>query len=1781
LSVQTASQKYAHALRFCLVVVVVLFASVFQRGLFAAPVNDAYQYEDSFADNTGIDLTSTGFVNLGGSQTAKSKTNELISGCFELPGPVGSVFTGWSFAEVQIDDLTQVETHTLHVESCDGATGYVALSPPVGRTSFDLSGLPVSASQIRFRWQIKYQGNGGSRTAAISLWKALGTSTGVTGLQITPSAMTVESNSDVAFALGLSSNSVTTKNPLLSVDLNVLNGTPGTGTSGIGLATDATVCYDLNSDGIAGAPDTECQRYRPIEFLSASDGTSGEPVNLSALTQPTQVPATSGPTDGKITWQLNDLPDGYAGSISVNLHVPQGYIDGKKLALAATLEFGETSTDGTLNNYQSVTAQSSDVNVVSAHAGSIRAWSPYGNVAPGAENVYDNYYLRNFVAQNTNPSDHENITVVIDANGASTCVPTFRSATVTSRYNWPATVDLPAMGAALDTNPVTVKFFRASYVNDSSNARSIVRYDVPATCANGTRVRTEAQVSSPAPVINDTRTRTHNVVFEACRSGYNHMHRIQTGLLVENNYTPAPAWPEYYINNGSLRPGEYFSTWSPYGDSTYRTHTIVLDKSYAVIDVPDTATFHGYRTRRREDTDSAIFFFKDPDGSAPNPVDVAFNNNFDPATESPAAGWYPVERDWTGPFASYTGSAVDNTNPSAVVGPGGRILVVKTNDNTSSGASDYGLFRTQAVWRVCDGDFGCGIPASNSTVQVTGNMFTYQQTQSPFVRQCASMSGYRAYTEAVSYPKVYASAEQQNVQAGAIASIIVTPHNSNYASQYVDGRWSIDLSDIADNIDLDNVTGEVLTDGLNLPGAGQNVAGQSCSASDIAFVAPTSANPIAYWDVPAQCQIPNGWGYRIDNNTSQDNYVPAYQLKLNAPVEVTTLAGTVLEFPAQIRTSDLSATGADNAVATSRWPASNYQATASVTVLENPTVNATKTAPAGWPVNSTFSYVLSIENQGNTPLFGYFLSDQLPRNGVNGSEFDPQYGAVFIDAAASDVLVEGSTDSSCNSDPLQAAWSKLPLQPSSRTGYRSQSTVLHASTLCVRLRRAATGPPLAVSESLKVAIDIGIPDDVFLSGKSLFNKALVGVSDVFGGSSNISITETALVSTIVDGAVVLGASKSAGGSLERVGEVGWMLGYQNTSGTVAYSVTVTDTLPGTLIYRGLQQALPTGVSCTNGTAGDINGDGITDCALIGANADGSGGTLELTVDELAADDGNPGGGADQGQVGIWTAVTVNQPVENCVTSIPAGGVGGNDCVNGQLSQATILKNQTVTNNRTGDVPAVYFGETIQYDLTIANTGTLSRYLWLLDKLPAQLVYEPGSLIINGASASDGLFTGGNLMYVSPLPVSPGGVVDVTFSAKVASGNTGDVVPNSAVFMLCADRVSADSCDGARGSNAVQARIEGNRLRGVVFNDNGAGSAVAHDGVRSGIEAGTGDTVVQLLHLSSGDVVATGSTGASGEFGLYAALQVGEQYQLALQHTNEWIPVSHDKGNTVAAESLPHTRVLTFTHVDPRYSYESVHFGLVRRPQLLQDETRAVVPAQTVLIPHTYEVTTQGALQFDLTAAAAVTVLEGWQVAIYEDSNCDQQLLQGEQPVTAPINADPDRVSTLCFIVSVHTPTIISNDLQLLVPITATLSFSDNSGSGHGIVHQSTVIDTLNISLGAIGHLVLEKRVSNLSRAEAAAVSNTASPGEVLRYSIDFEVRGASAVDAVDIHDSTPAYTRLHVPVECPASVSGCVVIVPASAENEAGYSGPLHWRIGDQMSAGSSGSLSFDVQVED
>ena len=115
-------------------------------------------------------------------------------------------------------------------------------------------------------------------------------------------------------------------------------------------------------------------------------------------------------------------------------------------------------------------------------------------------------------------------------------------------------------------------------------------------------------------------------------------------------------------------------------------------------------------------------------------------------------------------------------------------------------------------------------------------------------------------------------------------------------------------------------------------------------------------------------------------------------------------------------------------------------------------------------------------------------------------------------------------------------------------------------------------------------------------------------------------------------------------------------------------------------------------------------------------------------------------------------------------------------------------------------------------------------------------------------------------------------------------------------------------------------------------------------------------------------------------------------------------------------------------------------------------------------------------------------------------------------------------------------------------------------------------------------MVLDKTVQNLTDSGAATTRNTAAPNDVLRYQIDFRNSGTGPVTEVLIADSTPAFSVLEQPVQCPMilpdGIVNCEVAMPAPARNGAGYHGPVQWRFIGPLSAGAEGDVSFQIRIE-
>jgi hypothetical protein len=1078
------------------------------------------------------------------------------------------------------------------------------------------------------------------------------------------------------------------------------------------------------------------------------------------------------------------------------------------------------SNDSSHNNYMNIVTDSSGQLVtVSSVMGILANSSGYTTLGANATGINDAFY--NSANGIANPSDFEYVDVNIFNNSLvalGTCPVSYQSYQNTnSTMSKQLIVSQPAAGEnPTSTNPIVIKIFRGAFNYATTVGR--INYNVGSTnpapgvaCIDGQQIRWNMQFTYP----NNSYTvfQAHNISTVICRNpSAPYIHRIQSGNNTPASYATYPGWPEYYIGNtGSVRPGEFFSSWAFYSQGVL---TVDLAKSYYLINIPSNVSFHGVR-----DGSSIVmnnfFVYKDIDGTAPNPDHIDFNPMFvpeddlDPLTpDTPHPKWYKVTFPWTGtPFSALP----DPSNPSAIVtgNNGERLLFVKLDDKALSN------YTPRPIWRVCDGTYdtnSCPVP-TNGTIQNL-NIGTFYSQVSDTVTYCGNRTGTPLNFENTSRAKIYNNSTQSSFMAGSNATFQITPHNDNLASEYPQSVWGINLFSVRDSIDFDNITSNISGIPANFPFPNQNIDLQSCDISQATFHVPDesiclassdggSSDCYAYWQVPAACQPPNGWGYNIVGNSGQDNYTPTYKFNFSIPIKRTVPAGTQLDFNAEVRTTDLTTLGSDNAVPVARWSASNYQNTSSITVLESPAIDGQQSAPVQWLQGSTMTILQSITNIGNAPNKGVYLVNMMPKNGVNGTTIpNPDYGRIYSTLGVSQASYLYSTDVNCYTDSLNPAitWTSLNAGTTMRSGYNSQSDVVPTNAICTKIHIESTSSfTLNPNDSINIGIDIHIPVSA-LDGQMIHNRAKVGGSTIYGSTSNVNPTEMILTNTQVGNDLILGLQKTYQVDPQRPGYVRWTLSYSNVSPTSTTNVNLVDNIPNELIFVEVDTTtLDSNEACGNMT-----------CTPTGTNPDGSGGNLAFIIDTLAQADGSPGG-PDEGSISFWTRVNepiaLSSPITNCAVLSPTeAGIGSSACrtINITASNGLLdvegdpdMGTTEVIIRKTG------YGSG-EYILTITNNQSTGAYFSIYDQLPTEITYTPGTLRINGSNASDSLITGGILQVNPNILISPGTTLEIKFDFTVnASVPSGTIVANQMTITNCQNYNDYTNCSPAFLTNEVE------------------------------------------------------------------------------------------------------------------------------------------------------------------------------------------------------------------------------------------------------------------------------------------------------------------------------------------------------------------------------------------
>ena len=151
--------------------------------------NDAYSYEDSFEDTSGLNLSETaGFEVSGGALQAVASPAIAISESISLPQPEGGTFLGWSFLKINLSDLG-ASSNTLEVQDCSGSTLLTINALPEGESEIDLSG--ISEPAIRLMWTVGQVG------AKLNFWNIYGTADGATCIDVFPDSDAYGGRTDV------------------------------------------------------------------------------------------------------------------------------------------------------------------------------------------------------------------------------------------------------------------------------------------------------------------------------------------------------------------------------------------------------------------------------------------------------------------------------------------------------------------------------------------------------------------------------------------------------------------------------------------------------------------------------------------------------------------------------------------------------------------------------------------------------------------------------------------------------------------------------------------------------------------------------------------------------------------------------------------------------------------------------------------------------------------------------------------------------------------------------------------------------------------------------------------------------------------------------------------------------------------------------------------------------------------------------------------------------------------------------------------------------------------------------------------------------------------------------------------------------------------------------------------------------------------------------------------------------------------------------------------------
>jgi uncharacterized repeat protein (TIGR01451 family) len=568
---------------------------------------------------------------------------------------------------------------------------------------------------------------------------------------------------------------------------------------------------------------------------------------------------------------------------------------------------------------------------------------------------------------------------------------------------------------------------------------------------------------------------------------------------------------------------------------------------------------------------------------------------------------------------------------------------------------------------------------------------------------------------------------------------------------------------------------------------------------------------------------------------------------------------------------------------------------------------------------------------------------------------------------------------------------------------------------------------------------------------------------------------------------------------------------------ITYAITVTNGGPATAVNLIVRDTLPAGLSFVQASSGGTPTGNVVTWPTIPTF--GSGAATNFTLEVIATTAG--------AQTNVASAVAT--------TADPTPG-------NNDGSAAT---NRVVT---LVTVPGVNVGGRLFNDLQpngMADTGEN----WTTGTNVYVNLVSGGTVIASVAVApGTGTFTLSN-------------VVAGAYSMVVATTS------NSAVAVAPPGWLFTAPTDGIRaltvGSNPVAAQdfglFHGGRLTGRVFNDNGAGGGVAHNGTNEVGEAGIPNVSVRLTDSGGGTTYGTALTDGAGNYTLYVPFTLGA-VPLKVVETNlsPYLSISGSAGTT-GGSYVRGTDAVSFNNT-PGTSYSGVNFGDVPANTFAPDNNLAALPGTVVFFPHLFAAGSAGTVTFSTTSTTSTNV-PGWAQQVLLDANCNGSLDAGDTLVTGPISVTAGQV--VCILVKESVPAGAPINAVDVISVQASFGYT---GATPALNTTLTRTDTLTVGNTTTAGLVLTKAVDKA----------TALPGETITYTVTYRNNSDGVLSAVVVFDQTPAYTTFVSAGNgvLPSNLTGVTITKPA-----VGATGAIRWNFTGALAASATGTVNFSVQV--